>query len=65
MTLRLTDRGAFVTCPKCNGTGRTLCPDTFASTGDKTRSSQHPIPCPVCRGSKQVWAGTLPRGESR
>jgi len=54
MTLRLTDRGAFVTCP-----------DTFASTGDKTRSSQHPIPCPVCRGSKQVWAGTLPRGESR
>lgn len=65
MTLRITDRGATVTCPKCNGLGRVRCPDTFASTGDKTRSSQHPIPCPLCFGTKQVAAGPLPHGEKR
>lgn len=66
MTLRITDRGATVTCPRCNGTGRVRCPDTFANTNDKTASSQYPIPCPLCFGTRRVPANLpLPLGEKR
>lgn len=67
MTLRITDRGATVTCPKCNGTGRIACPETYSVRGPERAQpgAGHPILCPLCFGTRVVAAGPLPHGEKR
>jgi len=68
MTLRITELGATVTCPRCSGTGRVPCPLTYAVRGsDRAQpGSGHPIPCPMCFGAKRVLAKLpLHLGEKR
>lgn len=61
MSLKLTGVYEWVACPSCKGRGSVPCPPTVAVRTLGTNGvpalqpgTNHPIPCPECRGKKVV-----------